>query len=515
MMAVPEPVIAEHDETFHNMLGLVRGRLYYNLLNWYRMLALLPGFQINRRFMEQMMGVKEPLPEALADEVARSVRRGRALDGVYLARTVAGLLVNHATIDRRVDAFYRRLDEALAPPQPPLADRRPDELVAHYRDLRSRLLLRWDAPLVNDFFAMIFYGLLRHLVTRWCGDPAGTLQNDLIGGDGGIVSAEPAVRMQRLARLAAADPDLLDQLTTGTCEQILEALDTHRAFAQGYQEYLARFGDRTVNELKLESTTLHDDPMPLLRAVGALGRQMSSEAPPQAGPGDRLRVEARQRVEAALAGRPFRRAIFQWVLGHARRRVRDRENLRLERTRLFGRVRRIFVEIGRRLHALDLLDDPRDVFYLEVDELLAFVDGRSTCTNLRALATLRQREFREYRGRPAAGRPLRHTRRRLPRSCVPARAGGGRRNRRGTAGTRVLSRGGPRAGQDRHRSAHRRSLQSRDPRGRTHRPRLDHGIPVGERPPRGAGEPPLARGHRRARARHPGDRLGCRASPAG
>ena len=31
---------------------------------------------------------------------------------------------------------------------------------------------------------MIFYGLLRNLVTRWCGDAEGTLQNDLIGGEG-------------------------------------------------------------------------------------------------------------------------------------------------------------------------------------------------------------------------------------------------------------------------------------------------------------------------------------------
>ena len=31
MMGVPERVIAEHEETFQNMLGLVRGRLYYNL----------------------------------------------------------------------------------------------------------------------------------------------------------------------------------------------------------------------------------------------------------------------------------------------------------------------------------------------------------------------------------------------------------------------------------------------------------------------------------------------------
>jgi pyruvate,water dikinase len=91
-----------------------------------------------------------------------------------------------------------------------------------------------------------------------------------------------------------------------------------------------------------------------------------------------------------------RRAIFGWVLRHAGRRVRDRENLRLERTRLFGRVRRIFLEIGRRLHALDLLDDPRDVFLLEVDEVLAFAEGRATTTDLRGLVGLRKREFDAY-----------------------------------------------------------------------------------------------------------------------
>src|SRR4030095_13415347 len=70
--------------------------------------------------------------------------------------------------------------------------------------------------------------------------------------------------------------------------------------------------------------------------------------------------------------------------------------LRLQRTRLFGRVRRIFIEIGRRLHALDLLDDGRDIFYLEVDEVLAFAEGRATTTDLRGLAALRKREFQGY-----------------------------------------------------------------------------------------------------------------------
>ena len=195
MMRVPRREVARHDQTFRNLLGLVRGRLYYNLLNWYRVLALLPGFAINRQFMEQMMGVTVGLPDALAEDIVRQRSSSRLSDWVHVANSLFGLLLQHFTIDSRVREFYQRLDDALAPPAPPLGARLPDELVAHYRDLRDRLLLHWDAPLVNDFFAMIFYGVLRKLTQSWCGDREGTLQNDLISGQGGLVSAEPALRL--------------------------------------------------------------------------------------------------------------------------------------------------------------------------------------------------------------------------------------------------------------------------------------------------------------------------------
>jgi phosphohistidine swiveling domain-containing protein len=397
LMQVPERVIADREDMFQNMLGLIRGRLYYNLLNWYRLLALLPGYQVNRRFMEGMMGVKEALPEEIAAAIAQEASRGKVKDLSHLLRTAVALIANHLTLNRKVDAFYRRLDLALAPPQPGLADRRIDELVAHYRELRERLLLSWDAPLVNDFFAMIFYGALRSLVMRWCGDPGGTLQNDLIGGEGGIVSAEPAVRMQRLAGLAASDPALVTLLTSGTPAEISTALAGRPEMRTLVDEYMQKFGDRTVNELKLESHTLHDDPLPLYRAVGALASQPASAGPAATSTAaDRLRSQSRERVSDALRGHRLRKMLFDWVLKHARRRVRDRENLRLERTRLFGRVRRIFLEIGKRLHGVDRLDDSRDIFYLEINEVLAFAEGRATTTDLRGLAAIRKHEFEGY-----------------------------------------------------------------------------------------------------------------------
>lgn len=399
LMRVPERAITDSDDTFRNMLGLIRGRLYYNLLNWYRMLALLPGYHSNRRFMEQMMGVREPLPDHAAVQIKSSAPVSPFLDRLHLLSAMVGLVLNYLTLNERVRAFYARLNSALVTPDPPLEDRRPDELAAHYRELRGQLLLRWDAPLVNDFFAMIFYGVLRSLTKKWCGDEEGTLQNDLIGGKGGMVSAEPAVRMRELARLARAQPGIVDALVAGDRPAIAAALAKAPELQRAYDSYLDKFGERTVNELKLESATLHDDPMPLLRGIGHLAQQ-PDETRAASTAGESLRTQARERMTKALASHSIRRLTFRWVLAQAQRRVRDRENLRLERTRLFGRVRRIFIELGRRFAASNVIDDPRDIFYLEVDEALAFVEGRSTLTDLRGLTALRRAEFARYEQEP-------------------------------------------------------------------------------------------------------------------
>ena len=111
----------------------------------------------------------EGLPVSLdRDAAPRPIDRVR--DAGRLAWTAATLLWRLLTIDRHVRAFCRRLDTALAPGSE-LAGMSADELVAHYADLRRRLLYAWDAPIVNDFLAMIFHGVLRRLVEAWSDGP--------------------------------------------------------------------------------------------------------------------------------------------------------------------------------------------------------------------------------------------------------------------------------------------------------------------------------------------------------
>jgi pyruvate,water dikinase len=397
MLRVPEAVIEQNGGVFRRMLGLVRGTVYYNLLNWYRLLAMLPGFKANRGFMEQMMGVKEPLPDDVSQELSSVGWWGRLRDRFRLFGSVLAMVRQHFALPKQIRRFYERLDLALGSKRPDFSRMRPDEIVAYYRAVERQLLTRWDAPLMNDFFAMIFFGVLGKRTKSWCGDDNGTLQNDLIGGEGGMISAEPAQRVRALADLARTTPGLVEALCTGTRAEVDSVAPPE--FRRLLGEYLEKFGDRCMEELKLESSTLLDDATPLLRSVGHLARRPRDDRPPGAIDAE-MRTRAEARVAEALRGKPLKRLQFRWVLKHARARVRDRENLRFERTRLFGRVRMMFVELGRQFHARGILDDPRDVFYLEVEEVLGYVEGTASCADLRGLALVRKTEFARYRAAP-------------------------------------------------------------------------------------------------------------------
>ena len=400
VMQVPEATIEAHADTFRTMIGLVRGRIYYNLLSWYQTLALLPGFRFNRTFMEEMMGVDERLPDELLPEREAASLGDRIADALRLVWSALHLILYHVRIDDRIDDFYDLLDRTLDPPSPGLEQMRLDELARYYRTLEDDLLARWDVPIANDFFAMIFFGLSKRAVERW-GGPAADRHNHLLTGHGAVVSTEPARRMRDMAEAVTGDQGLTDTLLEGSLREIEAAVADRPGLRDKYEAYLDRFSDRCLDELKLESPTLRDDPLSLWRSVGALARRLRVQEVPAPGTTEkRMRAEAEDALDDALAGKPLRRWVTKWTLRHARERIAARENLRFERTRAFGVARRIFLEMGRRLAANDRLDDPRDVFYLERGELLGVVEGTASTTHLQALVEARRDEFEAYHDAP-------------------------------------------------------------------------------------------------------------------
>ncbi|MGB3277714.1 MAG: PEP/pyruvate-binding domain-containing protein [Pseudorhodobacter sp.] len=377
LLGVSDATIAVQSAVFGNMLGRVDGRVYYNLVNWYRALALLPGFSLNRAYMETMMGVDTLMPSEVTDTIGPPPASGfgRAPEYFKLAKAGLGLVWQAILLPRTRRRFYDRLNSALNSGFD-VQTAGPTALAAEYRKIESTLLDRWDAPLVNDFLCMIAFGASRNLMEKWFGPDGLLLHNDVMIGQGDIISAEPAKRIAQMG-LMVETAGVSDALVA----QGLKALDDHPEIRKEVDSYLDKFGDRCTEELKLESITLRDDPTSLLKAIAA-----SSQREEVAG------HVVRDPDWATLLKNPVKRIFAKLLITWTKARVRDRENLRFERTRIFGYARRVFLALGREFTARGLLDAPRDVFFLTTEELLGAVEGYGLSPDLKSLVAMRKAE---------------------------------------------------------------------------------------------------------------------------
>ena len=387
LLGVSRHEVAAHGPIFANLLARIDGRIYYNLGNWYRALALLPGFALNRAHMETMMGVSEPLPAELSRTIGPPEARGwrRLREMARLVRPAFGLMRAAVMLGRTKRGFQARLEAALAR-ESEIAGVSLTELAQLWRQIESELLDRWDAPLVNDFLCMMAFGASRKMLERAAGAEGVAFHNDLMIGQGAIVSAEPARQIARIgavlraARLEAAS---------------FAEMRAHPEAGPMIAAYLARFGDRCTEELKLESLTLHEDPGPLHAALQqAAQRKLRATTP------DTEWRATDPAWESLLPDRPLRRRALRALTHWARDRVRDRENLRFERTRIFGMARRVFLAMGREMHAHGVLEDPRDIFLLTVNEILGVIEGHALSDDLAGLVARRKREEAAHAARP-------------------------------------------------------------------------------------------------------------------
>jgi pyruvate,water dikinase len=118
-----------------------------------------------------------------------------------------------------------------------------------------------------------------------------------------------------------------------------------------------------------------DNPQTLLTGIGVMAKREPAKHHPD------TTSPSLQEVQIPLKG--IKRHVFLWVLKQTKHRIRDRENLRFERTRLFGRVRQIVVQLGNRLHTSQHLDASQDVFFLTIEETLGVYEKTTPFEALR------------------------------------------------------------------------------------------------------------------------------------
>ncbi|PSL31298.1 PEP/pyruvate-binding domain-containing protein [Dyadobacter jiangsuensis] len=396
-LGVSELVIKKNERVFANTLGFLNGRVYYNLKTWYHMLAMLPGYSINARYMEKMMGVKEQF------DIPDSYRLPKGKAWWSILKMAVQMLFRFRALPGKRREFMQLVEGTINEYKAiPFAEKSADELMHLYLNFERKLLLEWKAPLLNDFFAMIWFGMLQKQCGQLSGSANPNLHNDLLCGSNDIISVQPVHRSIAIAARIAAVPALKDLFMTKNEQAIHEMLSLSNdpefvGLRADIDRYIADFGERCVGELKLETISYGQEPARFIKVLksyvetGITNAQFSGEREGM------IRTNAQREIATHLKGKTIGRLKMRLTLHYTRELVSARENLRYERTRAFGIVREIFTFIGKRFYADGLLTNARDVFYLTKEEIFSQIEGTAVTQDVKALVALRQKAFQGYR----------------------------------------------------------------------------------------------------------------------
>lgn len=397
LLGVSEADLTKNAGIFANMLGLINGRVYYNLLSWYKALALLPGYHLNAEFMEKMMGVKERFE--LKDLPKRSKWTERARVLIMIKSMISNLrALPKMRVTFQAD-FQKVMDEFN---QIPLHEKDSHELMELILRFEQTLLKKWKAPLVNDFYAMIYFGFTQKFAEKYK-LPEG-IHNQLLSSAGDIISVEPIHQIEKIVDKISKHWNWVEFIVKATPEEILKAFETDRNFENVLKEfniYIDKFGDRTVGELKLETITYRQDPAMFAALIQSHVRYQanysSTNDPSYGQPSHKdLRKQGEDIIKETFRDKPIKRRIFNYVLGKTREMVSARENLRFERTRGFGKIRELFLAIGNQFYGEGIIKHPRDIFYLTQEEIFDYIKGTSVTPEIADLIEFRKVKYQGY-----------------------------------------------------------------------------------------------------------------------
>ena len=399
---VPAKVVESYQVVYDNMLGLLKGRVYYNLINWYKLLMLFPNSKGNSKFMEQMMGVKKELSEENLNEnllEAEEKMTGWEKFRNRLEKYKAGftLFMNMFLIEKKAEKFYKIIDENLNGKNSNLDNKNIKELKKYYKFLENKFLKNWEIPIINDFLVMVWFGLSKKMAEKYIKENFEEKHNILIAQEGNdMISVEPSRYIKKMSNMLRQDNSLQNKIKTiikNNDESRIDGLKLTEniKFNFLFNEYMEKFGDRTVHELKLEASTLKEEPIFLIKMIFSLSMTENIQEHTK-----RNISEEQKKIYESLKINPVKKYLLKKTVFYAKKFIKLRENLRYERTKVFGTVRKIMKKMGTHLKNDNLINNEKDVFYLTVDEIFGLVDGSIIDVDLKKLIELRKEEYKKY-----------------------------------------------------------------------------------------------------------------------
>lgn len=174
------------------------------------------------------------------------------------------------------------------------------------------------------------------------------------------------------------------------------------ALGRGLAAFLHRYGHRAVAEIDLGAPRWSEDPEPLLASLATYVALPDGRPAPdrQFADGAAVADATVGRLVARARGRRGRALPVRFALRRTRQLLGLREATKFHCVALIARARELLAEVGAELAAAGRIVDAQDVYFLELPEVVAAVQGRGPGPDeLSATVAARRARFEQERSR--------------------------------------------------------------------------------------------------------------------
>ncbi|MBR3464739.1 MAG: phosphoenolpyruvate synthase [Clostridiales bacterium] len=343
---------------FGNMVGNVNGRMYYKISNWYTLIKFLPFKKKIIPVWQEMLGVKNKTYDKKQDMKVSLAERMRINHRIISSfrNSPKEMEKLNETFIRINEDFYKSYHDGMSN----------EELISQFRIIEKKLFACWDITLINDLYTFVHTGLLKHFLAKKY-DDADDKTNEFLSGITNIESLKP---VRAMIDLAYSKKDLSEE-----------------EYNVRMNEYIKLYGDRNLEELKLESPTFRTNPELLAKKISEYCEDSAKleEIHKSIMSDEKRDMKGESRVVRKLAAK--------CATG-----IANREISRLNRSRIFGMVREIVRSLGKNFCRDGYIENEKDIFYLTYDEMFKMVNEPF---DARERISQRRNEYRMYKCLPA------------------------------------------------------------------------------------------------------------------
>lgn len=326
-------LVINMDDNLKDMVDVANGHIYYRITNWYDVLSLLPFEKKIMTIWQEMLGVKNKKIINNKIKVSKLTKLKIIRNFIfYLLKTPKYMDKLNDYFDKKYLIYKDKINKS----------NDVVSLLNTYYEIKQDLTDKWDITLINDMYTFIYTYL------------SGKKNKSKISQISNLESLKPLL--------------LLDNLMY---EYEFLGEDSEK-FREHFNDYISLYGDRVLNELKLETKTYRTNPellLDYLKQIKSIEINHSKEI-----------IERNPIVKRAKIG------------------IYNREVSRMNRTRIFGLTREIFLKIGEIFESQNKLANQRDIFYLFEDEIK---ENRNTYQDL---ISYRKIEYENYEKLPEYSR---------------------------------------------------------------------------------------------------------------